>query len=80
MKIDDVLNIKNVGIIVTGTVKDGEIKTGDTAVVNGKEFEVENIQSYKKNIDTAPAGIDIGIKLKAIAKEDVNSGDLLQVK
>ena len=80
MKIDDVLDIKNVGIILTGTVEDGKIKTGDTAVVNGKEFEVENIQSYKKNIDTASAGIDIGIKLKGIAKEDANSGDLLQVK
>lgn len=80
MKIDDVLDIKNVGIIVTGTVEDGEIKAGDTAVVSGKEFEVENIQSYKKDIEIASAGTDIGVKLKGVAKEDVNKGDMLEVK
>ncbi|MFZ1042059.1 MAG: EF-Tu/IF-2/RF-3 family GTPase [Anaerolineales bacterium] len=81
MTVEDVFSIKGRGTVVTGKIETGTVKVGDEIVIQGKSGElkavVTGVEMFRKTMNQANAGDNIGLLLKNIAKPDVQQGDLL---
>ena len=81
MTVEDVFAIKGRGTVVTGRIESGTITVGDEIRIQGEGAEkttvVAGIEIFRKVVDRAGAGDNVGILMKAIGKEDVQRGDLL---
>ena len=80
MPIDDVFTITGRGIVLTGTVAEGEIHVCDKAVVVEKsgekqEVTVSGIEMHRKLLDMATKGDTIGILIRGITQNEVGKGD-----
>lgn len=75
MSIEDIFSISGRGIVITGTIENGVVHSKDTVYINDKPFIVTAIEQYKKVIDTASAGMSVGILLKNASKKDFKAGD-----
>ena len=74
--IDNYFNVKGVGTVVLGIIKSGTIKKYDRVVIEppGKEAVVKGLQSQDKDIDSANAGMRVGINLKGIEDSEIRRG------
>lgn len=77
MTVADVFSIRGRGTVATGQVQEGAIRTGDTVTVNGRAVTVAGIEAFRKILDTATAGDNIGLLLRDLSKDDIRSGDLI---
>jgi elongation factor Tu len=79
MIVEDVFSIRNRGTVVTGKIDMGSLKTGDEVVVRGrngdKKTTVTGIEAFKKILDQANAGENVGLLLKDLTRQDVQKGD-----
>jgi elongation factor Tu len=84
MKIEDVFSISGVGVVVTGKIAVGAVRVGARLRVTraGSDVErpvrVEKIERFRKVLDSAAAGEDVGLILSGVEKGDVAAGDMLQ--
>lgn len=84
MAIDDVFNLTDRGVVITGNVESGVICVGDRAVImreDGTKLEtvVKEIEWFTNFIEEAEEGKWIGVSLEGIDKDDVARGDKLVV-
>ena len=83
MSIEDVFSIKGRGTVVTGRVDRGQIEVGKEVEIVGikatKKSVVTGLEMFKKTLDKAMAGDNIGVLLRGIEKEDVERGQVLAV-
>jgi elongation factor Tu len=81
MPIEDVFSIKGRGTVVTGRVERGIIKLNEEVEMVGiketKKTIVTGIEMFRKSLDEAHAGDNVGILLRGIEKEDVERGQIL---
>lgn len=79
LPVDRVFSMRGFGTVVTGTLMDGTVKTGQEIVINpeGIKAKVRGIQTYGKETDTAVAGQRTAINLSGVTKEDIDRGDVL---
>jgi translation elongation factor EF-Tu-like GTPase len=78
LTVQDVFVIRNRGVVVTGRVENGALRVGDTVQINGTlAVEVDAIEIFRKSIEEAKVGENIGVLLKGIDKSQVNPGDVL---
>jgi translation elongation factor EF-Tu-like GTPase len=82
MTIEDVFSIAGRGTVVTGRVEAGSISKGATlhlTRVGGstRELEVTGIEMFRKIVDTATTGDNVGLLLKDVGRDDVGQGDTL---
>jgi translation elongation factor EF-Tu-like GTPase len=78
MTVADVFFIRNRGLVATGQVEAGSLRVGDHVLVNGqRQVRVEAIEMFRKTLDTANAGDNVGLLLADVTNEDVASGDVL---
>jgi len=76
--VDDMFTIKGRGVVVTGRVESGSLKVGDVVLINGtRQCEVIGIEMFRKILQTANTGDNVGILLSDITKSDINPGDIL---
>lgn len=79
--VEDVFAIKNRGTVVTGVIESGTINMGDTVNLNGRKksgkFSVVAIESFRKAIQSASMGDNVGLFLSDIKKEEICRGDKL---
>lgn len=75
--VQDVFDIKGVGIIVVGQVQSGAISPGNRAQVSGKTAQIATIEAHHQRKESARAGENVGLNLKGINKNDVKKGDVL---
>ena len=80
LEIEDVFSITGRGSVVTGLIKSGVIKKGDRVFIkklNGAVLEdtVAGIESFRKRMDIAEAGQNIGLLLKKSKKDELQRGD-----
>lgn len=59
--IQDVYNITGIGVVPVGEVKQGTLKTGMQAVVNGKTVTVKTIEMHHEQLEEAHEGDNIGM-------------------
>lgn len=79
MTIESSLNIGGRGIVATGTVERGKAKIGTDChllgvVRNPIPTQILGIESFKKTLDFAEAGDNVGILLKGVLREQVMRG------
>jgi len=78
MSIEDVFNIEGRGTVVTGRVERGELnRMQDVEIVGLKETRktvATDIEMFRKLLDKASAGDNVGVLLRGTKKEDVERG------
>ena len=78
MPVEDVFSITGRGTVVTGRVERGVLKPGQEVEVLGfgKDFKtvVTSIEMFRKILDEARAGDNVGLLLRGVAKDDVWRG------
>ena len=82
MPIEDVFTITGRGTVVTGRVERGVLKNGETVEIVGLEDKpkssvVTGIEMFRKTLDEAIAGYNIGVLLRGIDRTDVQRGQIL---
>ncbi len=77
--IDRSFSLAGIGQVVTGTVLDGEIKTGDKifAPEINKEFKIKNLQVHDKDVQSATSSLRTAINLQGNSKSPLKKGTLL---
>ncbi|WP_239747727.1 elongation factor Tu [Mammaliicoccus sp. P-M56] len=82
MPVEDVFSITGRGTVATGRVERGQIKVGEEIEIIGLTEEsskttVTGVEMFRKLLDFAEAGDNIGALLRGVAREDVNRGQVL---
>jgi elongation factor Tu len=81
MTIDDVFMIRGRGTVVTGRIASGTIRVGDTVELQRpdltRKVTVSGIEMFRKVLEQATSGDNVGLLLRDIVKEEVKAGDLL---
>jgi translation elongation factor EF-1alpha len=67
LTVEDVFVIRNRGVVATGRVESGTLRVGDAVQIDGSlEARVDGIEVFRKSIDEAKAGDNIGVLFKGI--------------
>ena len=81
MAVEDVFSIKGRGTVVTGRVERGVLKVNEEVEVVGlrdtKKTVVTGIEMFRKSLDEARAGDNVGILLRGMEKDDVERGQVI---
>ena len=82
MPVEDVFSITGRGTVATGRVERGQVKVGDVVEVIGIEEEaktttVTGVEMFRKLLDYAEAGDNIGALLRGVAREEIQRGQVL---
>ncbi|MCD6574259.1 elongation factor Tu [Candidatus Aerophobetes bacterium] len=82
LAIEDVFSITGRGTVVTGRVERGKIKIGDQVEIVGMSREIKKtvatgLEMFRKTLDVAQAGDNIGVLLRGIEKNEVSRGQVL---
>ena len=82
MPIEDVFSITGRGTVVTGRVDRGMIKTSDEVEIVGftdrsRKTVATGVEMFRKILDQAEAGDNIGVLLRGIDRESVEQGQVL---
>jgi elongation factor Tu len=78
MPVEDVFSISGRGTVATGRSERGKVKVGDKVELVGlrptRDTVVTGVEMFRKSMDEAIAGDNIGLLLRGIEKEDVERG------
>ena len=82
MPIEDVFTITGRGTVVTGRVERGTIKTGDEVEIVGfqdkpRKTVATGVEMFRKIMDYAEAGDNIGVLLRGVDRDSVERGQVL---
>lgn len=81
MAVEDVFYITGRGVVATGKIERGIVKTGDPVEIVGikptKTTSVAGIEMFRKVVSEAKAGDSVGLLLRGTDKSDVERGQLL---
>jgi elongation factor Tu len=81
MPIEDVFSIKGRGTVATGRVERGLLKVGDEVEIVGirpvQRTIATGVEMFKKILDQAQAGDNIGALLRGIERTDIERGQVL---
>jgi elongation factor Tu len=83
MPVEDIFSIHGRGTVVTGRVQSGTVRVGmDVNVIRdggvATTTTVTGVEMFRKVLDSATAGDNVGLLLKGLSKEQLRAGDLLQ--
>ena len=82
MPVEDVFTITGRGTVATGRVERGVIKVGDTVEIVGlkeekKQTVATGLEMFRKTLDQAEAGDNIGALLRGIERNEIERGQVL---
>jgi elongation factor Tu len=81
MPIEDVFSISGRGTVATGRIERGKVVLNDKVQRVGfgetKEFVVTGVEMFRKLLDDAQAGDNVGLLLRGAEKSDVERGQVL---
>ena len=81
MPVEDVFTITGRGTVATGRVERGVVKVGDVVEIIGyhetKSTTVTGVEMFRKLLDQAEAGDNIGALLRGISREEIQRGQVL---
>ena len=81
MPVEDVFSITGRGTVATGRVERGTVKVGDTAELVGiretRSAVITGVEMFRKLLDQAEAGDNVGLLLRGIQRTDIERGQVL---
>ena len=81
LTVEDVFEIKGRGTVLTGRLDRGALQVGDEVTLQGpsgvRQTTVTGIEMFRKVLQRAEAGDQVGVLLRDIAKADVHRGDVI---
>ncbi len=81
MSVEDVFTITGRGTVATGRVERGELKLSEEVEIVGlkptKKTVVTGIEMFRKLLDSAQAGDNIGALLRGVNREEIERGQVL---
>ena len=82
MPVEDVMTITGRGTVATGRVERGQLKTGEEVEIVGLKDEktksvVTGIEMFRKTLDYAEAGDNIGALLRGVDRKGIERGQVL---
>ena len=82
MPVEDVFSIKGRGTVVTGKVSRGVLKVNEEVEIVGlsektKKTVVTGVEMFRKSLDEAMAGDNVGLLLRGIEKDEVQRGQVI---
>ena len=82
MPIEDVMTISGRGTVVTGRVERGVVKLQDEVEIVGlskesKKTVITGVEMFRKTLDQAEAGDNIGVLLRGTQRDEVERGQVL---
>ena len=82
MPVEDIFTITGRGTVATGRVERGKVKVGDNVEIVGLTEEkrtvvVTGVEMFRKQLDEAEAGDNIGALLRGVQREDIERGQVL---
>jgi len=81
MSVEDVFSITGRGTVATGRVERGKVKVGDAVEIVGLKDTIKSvatgIEMFRKLLDDAQAGDNIGMLLRGIEKNQVERGQVI---
>jgi len=77
--VDHVFDVKGVGTVVLGTVKQGEIKTYDELVLSpsNKIVVIKSIQMHDDPVNVSKQNSRVGLAIKGASAKDISRGDVI---
>lgn len=78
MTVEDVFFIRGRGAVATGRIEEGTLRVGDEVVIGGAgPFRVDGIEMFRKVLDEAHAGDNIGVLFKKLEREQIPRGAII---
>ena len=81
MPVEDVFTITGRGTVATGRVERGTVKVNDTVEIVGmgsqKQTVVTGVEMFRKLLDEAVAGDNVGLLLRGIQRNEIERGQVL---
>ncbi len=81
MPVEDVFSITGRGTVATGRVERGQVKVGDPIEIVGIKETAKSVctgvEMFRKLLDYAEAGDNIGALLRGVSREDIQRGQVL---
>jgi len=81
MPVEDVFTITGRGTVATGRVERGTVKVNDNVEIVGikptKATVVTGVEMFRKLLDVAEAGDNVGLLLRGVTREDVQRGQVI---
>ena len=82
MPVEDVFSITGRGTVATGRVERGQVKVGDVVEIVGLTEEpasttVTGVEMFRKLLDYAEAGDNIGALLRGVTRDNIERGQVL---
>ncbi|MGO3212894.1 MAG: EF-Tu/IF-2/RF-3 family GTPase, partial [Ruoffia tabacinasalis] len=81
MPVEDVFSITGRGTVATGRVERGQVKVGDEVEIVGikdtQKTTVTGVEMFRKMLDYAEAGDNIGALLRGVTRDDIERGQVL---
>ncbi|MCD7822546.1 MAG: elongation factor Tu [Oscillospiraceae bacterium] len=82
MPVEDTMTITGRGTVATGRVERGQVKLGDEVEIIGLTEEraktvVTGLEMFRKTLDYAEAGDNIGALLRGVQRKDIERGQVL---
>jgi len=78
MAVEDVFSISGRGTVGTGRVERGKVKVGEKVEIVGlretRESVVTGVEMFRKLLDEAQAGDNVGLLLRGVDKDDLERG------
>ena len=81
MPVEDVFSISGRGTVATGRVEQGKVTVGDEVEIIGIKDTVKTtvtgVEMFRKLLDSAEAGDNIGALLRGVTRDDIERGQVL---
>src|SRR5699024_10814443 len=81
MPVEDVFSITGRGTVATGRVERGQVKVGEEVAIIGLneaavKTTVTGVEMFRKLLDYAEAGDNIGALLRGVSRDDITRGQV----
>ena len=82
MPIEDIFSISGRGTVATGRVERGQINVNEEVEIIGlteerRKVVVTGLEMFRKSLDTAEAGFNVGALLRGVGREEIERGQVL---
>ncbi len=77
MTVEDVFSIRGRGTVATGKVELGPLRVGDKVRINDETVRVDGLEAFRKTIEEANAGDNVGLLFGQLNKNKIQRGDVI---